>query len=60
VSDPVLVKRVCLSFAVALLVAGCSSSSTPPVSPISQVDQSSSPKQITLYVAGMNKRLKVL
>jgi len=29
-------------------------------SPINKVEQASSPKQITFFVAGMNKTLKVL
>ena len=59
-SHPTWVLKCLLVLAAALFVLGCSSSSKPIGSPISQVEQTSSQKQITFFVAGMNKRLKIL
>jgi len=68
-SESVCMKRVSLLFAAAvwfaaLLVAGCGSTSPPAVpttdAPVSEVARPAAPQQVTLYVAGMNQRLKIL
>ena len=44
----------------AVLIAGCSSSSTPTADPTTSWEQPSRPGNVTFYVAGMNERLQIL
>lgn len=44
----------------ALTIAGCTTSPPPSVGPAPPVEQSSELREVTLYLAGMNKELKIL
>jgi hypothetical protein len=56
----VMVPRAGMIGAAALLLAGCNASIPTTVSPANSQAKSSSPTEVTLYLAGMNERLKIL
>jgi len=55
-----MVKTTRLIGAAALLLAGCTSSSTPTADSSASTEQASRLQEVTFYVARMNERLQIL
>ena len=59
-SDSLISSRAMLLAVAVLLIAGCDASSTPVDRTTDSTEKPAGRENVTFYVAGMNKRLKIL